>query len=164
MVEYRDGASVEDDPVTALDERNDDPDPDNDKVETRHDSDEMLSKSTDNAVQEDPSGPDPSDFPGQTINLEVAESTPSTGYVGMPVLTYDPTKKGQDPRTDVGGPDGSMFVFAEDHDSNRRTPTPVMVSYYDDMLSVGPRPTDRCRGRSGQVRPAGPQAGDASGR
>ncbi len=28
MVDYRDGASVENDPVTALDERNDNPDPD----------------------------------------------------------------------------------------------------------------------------------------
>ena len=27
MVDYRDGYSMEDDPVTALDERNDDPDP-----------------------------------------------------------------------------------------------------------------------------------------
>ena len=66
QVHYRDGASVVDDPVTALDERNDDlgiPTPqteqhkfpdrnDDDTVDnSHHNSDEMLSKVTDSAVQ-----------------------------------------------------------------------------------------------------------------
>ena len=135
-VEYRDGESVEDDPVTALDERNDMPNADGDtNIETDFDSDEMLSKRSDNAVQKDPSGPDPSEFPARTINLEVAETTPSTGYVGVPVLTYDPAKAEalQDQRVNVGGPDGSMFVFAEDHD--------VGDSSYYDNVTDGPSPS-----------------------
>ena len=153
MVEYRDGASVEDDPVTAHDERNDDPassgDDDipntgdtGDVVETRHDSDGMLSKSTSNAVQRDPATTDPSAFPAQTINLEVSESTPSTGYVGMPVLRYDPTKSkgGQDKRVNVGGPDGGLFVLAEDFDNPQDEETEGdfaangFAVYYDAML------------------------------
>ena len=62
------------------------------------------------AVQEDPDDPDPSDFPAGTIQIEIPETLPSTGYVGMPVLVRpDKERDGekQDPRTDVGGPDGS---------------------------------------------------------
>ena len=146
-VDYRDGESVEDDPVTALDERNDAPTgavladdstDDGTTIQTDYDSDEMLSKRTDNAVQKDPSGPDPSAFPGRTINLEVAETTPSTGYVGVPVLTYDRTKAEalQDPRVDVGGPDGSLFVFAEGHDLETDG-VPFTTSYYDGELTQG---------------------------
>ena len=155
MVEYRDGASVEDDPVTAHDERNDDPSTagaDNipgtgdtdDTVETQHDSDRMSSEATENAVQRDPATTDPSAFPAQTINLEVSESTPSTGYVGMPVLRYDPTKTedAQDKRIDVGGPDGGLFVLAEDFDNEGDDPTPGepftaggFAVYYDARLS-----------------------------
>ena len=109
IVSYRDGASVEDDPVTLLDERNDDlatvgpdghprtgdvEDPlnldlDDDVIETMHNSDETRSDTSENAVQKDPAGPDPSDFPTRTVNLSIPESLPSTGYVGAPVLTYD---------------------------------------------------------------------------
>ena len=119
MVEYRDGSSIVNDPVTLLDERNDMPNTDTDQqIETRYNSDEMQAKGTVGAVQEDPAGPDPSAFPDATIRLEVPESLPSTGYVGMPVLTYDPTKseKKQDPRVNVGGPDGALFTLAEDMD------------------------------------------------
>ena len=75
QVHYRDGASVVDHPVTALDERNDDPDTDtpteqhkfpgrNDDDTLDHNSDEMLSKVTDSAVQAlsgGPPTPDPDD-------------------------------------------------------------------------------------------------------
>ena len=160
MVEYRDGSSVVDDPVTALDERNNDPDgvndvfdldvaedgigvtDDDDRIETKHDSDETESKGTPNALQSDPEGPDPSAFPGGTIRLDVPESLPSTGYVGVPVLAYDPLKGvgKQDPRVNVGGPDGGLFVFAEDHDCEwRAADEPEALnyddSYYDNMLS-----------------------------
>ena len=159
MVKYRDGSSVVDDPVTALDERNNDPDGadeffeideaatapagDDSRIETRYDSDEMQSKGTPNALQSDPEGPDPSAFPDDTIRLEVPESLPSTGYVGVPVLAYDPLKgvRNQDPRVNVGGPDGGLFVFAEDHDCEWPAPaggeTPLLYdnSYYDIMLS-----------------------------
>ena len=143
IVSYRDGASVEDDPVTLLDERNDDlatvgpdghprtgdvEDPlgrDDDVIETMHNSDETRSDTSENAVQKDPAGPDPSDFPTQTVNLSIPESLPSTGYVGAPVLVYDAkveedeqhNAKLQDPRVNVGGPDAALFVFAEDFDN-----------------------------------------------
>jgi hypothetical protein len=143
-VEYRDGESVEDNPVTALDERNDAPldadlgdaEIDSGQIQTLYSSDKDRSTPTDNAVQKDPAGPDPSEYPAQTINLEVAEGTPSTGYVGVPVLTYDPTKTPsqqdqQDQRVNVGGPDGGLFVFAEDYDL-------AADNYYDAELSSDP--------------------------
>ena len=65
---------------------------------------------------------------------------PSTGYVGMPVLSYDPVKADgkQDPRVDVGGPDGGLFVFAEAHDCEwaataGESPLRFDDSYYDGM-------------------------------
>ena len=127
-VAYRDGESVEDDPVTALDERNDAPEgavladgstDDGSAIQTLYDSDRMLSKQSGAAVQQAPPSADPAAYPAMTINLEVAETTPSTGYVGAPVLSYDPTKaeSQQDRRVDVGGPDGALFVFAEDYDA-----------------------------------------------
>ena len=150
-VSYRDGASVVDDPVTALDERNDNPgtdateqhklqnltDADPPVLETgdnlHHNSDEMLTKVTDTAVQaphtEPGTGPgdettDPTG-PPSVIEIErtVPENTPSTGYVGMP-LTADEMPG---PMT---GPDAPVFVFAEDVDENQ--------NYYDDELSPSP--------------------------
>ena len=114
MVDYRDGASVIDDRVIALDERNDDPDtpateehkfrnmtdadpPELDQNDnTFHNSDKMLTKVTDTAVQA-PATDDTGTGPGDTttdptgppsvieIEREVPENTPSTGYVGMPL-------------------------------------------------------------------------------
>ena len=158
-VDYRDGASVEDDPITALDERNDDPDTPNiteqhklqnlqrdadgdlqldsdgnpqlDTSDTLfHNSDEMLTKGTDNAVQEE------SDDPGDgtrmptttTVRRSVSESTPSTGYAGDPI-------KGLGNLDTIGGPDGSLFVFAEDNDTSG---TGANDDYYDAELRPGP--------------------------
>ena len=146
MVEYRDGYSMTDDPITLLDERNDMPnveaDPqagitEDDDIETLYNSDEMQWKGSLGAVQEDPEGPDPSDFPDATIRIEIPETLPSTGYVGMPVLMYDPTKseKKQDPRVNVGGPDGALFTFAEDMDL-------VADDYYDSMLAAADAASD----------------------
>ena len=117
-VEYRDGWSVEDDPITSHDERNDDPDTDGTQ-ETDHDSDEMLTGRTENAVQAasggptdpDPTDPDtttPPDPTMQSFRTTVAENTPASGYVREPMslvdeLTYE-----------IGGADAQFFVFADD--------------------------------------------------
>ena len=122
-VEYRDGWSSVDNPITPEDERNDDPETDM-MEETDYDSDEMLGGPdgmgrTGNAVQTDPTTPtdpgptDPTD-PGtpdptmQSFSTTVAENTPGSGYVRAPAslnsdLTYE-----------VGGPDAEHFVFADD--------------------------------------------------
>ena len=49
----------------------------------------------------------------------------------MPVLPYDPTKSEdkQDPRVNVGGPDGALFALAEDVDLNTD-------NYYDAGLAT----------------------------
>ena len=115
MVEYRDGHNVTDDPVTVLDERNDDPstgtpdapvieqkkyapDVDGDGVITTterdetasldHNSDRDSSGVTDNAVQPDPDDPDAPTGPSTgvvRIDRMVYENVPSTGYVGVPI-------------------------------------------------------------------------------
>ncbi len=142
MVDYRDGASVENDPVTALDERNDDPETTPTPVEQHkfqdrnddgsvnegddlhHNSDTMLSTVTDNAVQADPDPTDGTDLPSTEViivDIEVAENTPSTGYVGMPLLDLGP-------RDTIGGPDGASFVFAENYDE-------ADDNYYDAVMT-----------------------------
>ena len=134
-VQYRDGASVEDHPDTAIDERNDDPATDASvTVETDHDSDRVLALGSRNAYQVagvpesrslmspglrassiDASG-------GGTITLTVPENTPSTGYAGLPIrgLGTSPTI-----RLSV---DSGPFVFAEDHDG-------ANDGYYDSGLA-----------------------------
>ena len=152
MVDYRDGASMDDDPVTALDERNDDPETDavteHHKFEIQgatppdtlfHNSDWMLDEGTENAVRTDPgSGTDPmmpslEDIP---VELMVYENVPSTGYVGTPLDYYDlryPDGQGGHAFRDTisGGLDGAFFVFAEDKDNM------VGDGYYDAMLVDG---------------------------
>ena len=151
MVDYRDGASVDDDPVTALDERNDDlgttPDEhEHHKFETQgttppdmlyHNSDLMRSKGTENAVRKAPddSGTGP-DTPSSDVVMKegmVYENVPSTGYVGIPLngLDYPDGKGGSETRDTIGGPDGESFVFAEDEDNA------VGDGYYDSMLVDG---------------------------
>ena len=132
-VRYRDGASVENDPVTALDERNDDPetgDTENKKFgsdasdNTAHNSDEMIEEGTVNAVQTDPDPPDDPDAPATGVVLMermVYENVPSTGYVGDPIEDLGD-------RDEIGGPDGTVFVFAEDWDDN------TGQGYYDEDL------------------------------
>ena len=96
-----------------IDERNDDPStPADSIVETDFDSDEALSAGTRNAVQSLPSGNAQSASSGlggapMTIDLELAENTPGTGYAGLPVA-------GLGMRRMTGGLDNGMFVFAED--------------------------------------------------
>ena len=155
MVEYRDGASVEDDPVTVLDERNDDPDTepveqhkltldqnddgvidDSDRTGDTldHNSDETRSKGTDNAVQAAPPPPPPP--PGTPVDVvaivtSVKENIPATGYVGIPL---DDLLKAIDkdmvlaPRDNIGGPDGAAFVLAEEKDL-------AADRYYDPALT-----------------------------
>ena len=127
MVKYRDGASIEDDPGTVFDERNDDPDtPSEVTIETGFDSDEVLSAVTRYAVQS-PNPSDPDSTPGHpaaspvAIDMEVAENTPGTGYAGLPV-------NGLGIRKTTGGLADGMFVFAEDHDARGE-------GYYDDALA-----------------------------
>ena len=166
MVEYRDGASQEDDPVTVLDERNDDPDTnedntniteqhkfpldansdgmidqtDRDADDLDHNSDEMLSKETDNAVQAAPViPPGPGDAPTEVITIEtsVMENVPSTGYVGVPLddllraIDKDLTLA---PRHTIGGPDGATFVFAEDNDTLTAADNDPVSTFYDEPL------------------------------
>jgi hypothetical protein len=129
MVDYRDGASIVDDPVTAADERNYDESGDlRDRDGTGGDpadgdTDERLSKGTDNAVQPDPDPPATTTTPVggvDTITRMVYENIPSTGYVGMPIEDLGP-------RNEIGGPDGATFVFAEMVDGPDST-------YYDAPL------------------------------
>jgi hypothetical protein len=117
-VEYRDGWSVEDDPITSHDERNDDTDTTN-GIQTNFDSDEMLTGRTENAVQTATGGPTEPEIPDpdtttppdptmQSFRTTVAENTPASGYVREPVslvgeLTYE-----------IGGADAQFFVFADD--------------------------------------------------
>ena len=146
MVEYRDGHSVTDDPVTVLDERNDMPNTatdegveqhkyptdtnDNGTIseaertadELFHNSDRTRSGVTDNAVQPDPDDPDAPTGPSTgvvRIDRTVYENVPSTGYVGVPIedLGYKiPGDTTEYMRDTISGPDGSSFVFAEDYD------------------------------------------------
>ena len=137
MVDYRDGYSMENDPVTALDERNDDflgtptiieqhklpDDPANPQVDTLdYNSDEMEEAVTDNAVQTDPgTGTGPGETPSTEpilVDRMVYENVPSTGYVGMPLGMLGA-------RDMIGGPDGASFVFAEDMDDS------VNLGFYD---------------------------------
>ena len=169
-VHYRDGASVVDDPVTALDERNDamdggtveqhkfqnltdgDPPALDANDQSFHNSDEMLEKVTDSAVQApagdtttidlgdtttDPTGP-PS-----VINIErmVPENTPSTGYVGTPLMASEM------PGT-MTGPDANLFVFAEDEDESND-------GYYDSDLQDTPDVMDKMGQLALAVTPAG---------
>ena len=150
-VHYRDGASVDDDPVTALDERNNDPGTDvvtehhkfpvdgtDDMLD--HNSDIMMSKGTDNAVREDPTGGTDPAMPSLgvvMIDRMVYENVPSTGYVGMSLndsqndLRYPDGEDGYAVRDTIGGPDVAFFVFAEDKDDT------VRDGYYDSMLVDG---------------------------
>ena len=152
MVDYRDGYSMENDPVTALDERNDDPGTDgifgtgdDAPIETRklvgnvvdtlfYNSDEMESAVTDNAVQTDPTG---GTLPDQMPSTEpilmdrmVYENVPSTGYVGIPLDMLGT-------RDMIGGPDGASFVFAEDMDDS------VDRGFYDSVLVGSDAPDDK---------------------
>ena len=68
-VKYRDGASVEDDPMTGSDERNDDPEtPSEVAIESGYDSDEVLSTASRYAVQ----FLDPADRPSTADRLDSA--------------------------------------------------------------------------------------------
>ena len=135
-VRYRDGASVVNDPVTALDERNDDPGTDDITEQHKfeitgtidalfYDSDRSLEEAAANAVRTDPDPSDDPDAPETGVILldrMVYENVPSTGYVGDPIEDLDS-------RFDtVGGPDGAVFVFAEDKDNT------IGQGYYDDQL------------------------------
>ena len=163
QVHYRDGASVVDHPVTALDERNDDPGTPgdteqhkfpgrNDDDTLHHNSDEMLSKVTDSAVQAlsgGPPVPDPDDTttapsgPPSVIDIQrmVPENTPSTGYVGIPLEMAVFADKDRMDRT-MTGADANVFVFAEHVD----TPDGE-EGYYDEALTPTPDAMDDKRGQ-----------------
>ena len=154
MVDYRDGYSMEDDPVTALDERNNAPgtpaaeqhkyqdlntenppvlDP-NDGL--FHNSDQMESKGTENAVQPDPSTVEPEPMPSTEPMLKdrmVYENVPSTGYVGIPLDMLGT-------RDTIGGPDGASFVFAENMDNT------LALGFYDSVM-VGSEDSDDKEGQ-----------------
>ena len=140
-VSYRDGASVEDDPVTALDERNDNPSTEavieQHRLQYRddsgaldaadslfHNSDEVSEGGTEYAVQAAPTAGVQFDGSGgrvEVLELTVPENTPSTGYVGTPL-------PGIGPNGAIQGIDASRFVLAEDMDDNGS-------AYYDSLLA-----------------------------
>ena len=147
-VSYRDGKSVMDDPVTALDERNDNPgtlavteqrrlrgDINDDLF---HNSDEMATSSTVNAVQPDPDPPGDGMTPDTgvvTIARMVYENVPSTGYVGAPIenlIVRNAAGAELANRHMIGGPDGDTFVFAEDEDQGQDGDA---STYYDEVLA-----------------------------
>ena len=147
MVSYRDGASVENDYVTALDERNDNPvtlaATEQHKFQNRaadgtpdtndslfHNSDNTLEDGTTNAVQTDPDpATDPEGPDTELVLLErmVFENVPSTGYVGDPL----PTPGARDT---IGGPDGATFVFAETEDGAATAGADAAGAFYDTEL------------------------------
>ena len=149
QVDYRDGASVEDDPVTILDERNDNPTTTDDTETSKltapaHNSDEIMGTTTDNAVQADPDpGNGDTGGPSTTvrkIERSVYENVPSTGYVGIPVDGLDYRAGGVTTTRDaIGGPDGATFVFAENEDGTADD------DYYDPVLApdADPDPADK---------------------
>ena len=160
MADYRDGASVEDDPVTALDERNDNPGTDNeteqhkfqdvdengdaDQDALHHNSDRMEMAVTDNAVQPDPDPGEDAEGPSTGVVMKsrmVYENVPSTGYVGDPIedvmykyagTTYE--------RNRINGPDGSSFAFAEANDDV--TQADDATAFYDSVLAPFPDEED----------------------
>ena len=73
------------------------------------------------------------------VQRTVAESTPSTGYAGDPI-------GGLGALDTISGPDGSLFVFAEDND----TPGTAAADddYYDDALRPDP---DLANDKAGQL-------------
>ena len=157
MVDYRDGMSVMDDPVTALDERNDHPGTDevlgtddDGTPQTNFESDEMTDAGTKNAVQPDPDPPGDGMTPAtgvEEMTRMVYENVPSTGYVGDPieglVIRNRTGTRVLADRDTIGGPDGDTFVFAEyvDHASDLADPTEetgYTYVFYDGVLA----PTD----------------------
>ena len=162
-VSYRDGKSVMDDPVTALDERNDDPGTpattEQHRLQDRtddgspdtgdnlfHNSDETREAGTTRAVQPDPDPPGDGMMPETgvvMIDRMVYENVPSTGYVGMPIdnlMVRNAAGAELANRHMIGGPDGDTFVFAEDNDADGST-------YYDEVLT----PTDDITDKAGQL-------------
>ena len=156
MVEYRDGKSVVDDPVTALDERNDDPETPNTTEQHRlqdrdedgnvvasdnlhHNSDETREAGTTRAVQPDPDPPGDGMTPDTgvvMIDRMVYENVPSTGYVGAPIenlMVRNSAGTVLANRHMIGGPDGDTFVFAEDNDDPPTGGDDRM--YYDVVLA-----------------------------
>ena len=162
MVDYRDGASVENNPVTALDERNDNPKtPSTEQhkfvIEGAsptdmlfHNSDKKLQKVADNAVQKGPDSDGPPLPPSAEpvlVERMVYENVPSTGYVGGPLmgLSYKDLNDATRFRDTIGGPDGASFVLAEDVDD----PTGGAGRMYYDM-ELAPDP-DIPRDKEGQL-------------
>ncbi len=147
---YRDGASVMDHPVTALDERNDSPETDPTPIETNHDSDMTAEGNTENAVQPDPDPPGDGMTPNTGVEemvRTVYENVPSTGYVGDPieglVIRNRTGTTVLADRDTIGGPDGDTFVFAEyvDHGddlADATEETGYTYVFYDGVLA----PTD----------------------
>ena len=132
-VSYRDGASLVDDPVTALDDRN--YDAAGTLIPDAGDTDEMESAGTANAVQPDPDPPTGGTMPDtgvEEMEISVYENVPSTGYVGMPIeglVVKNAADRVLANRDTIGGPDAATFVFADDVDGTDST-------YYDAPLRL----------------------------
>ena len=115
-VEYRDGASVEDDPVTTPgtdttnDERNNGgPDSETDTF----DSDVMLTMSTTKAVVATPAVNTAPEFSAGPIGREVSENTPGTAYVDYPVVAAN-EDLGDVITYTLGGPHERFFELLDE--------------------------------------------------
>ena len=112
-VTYRDGHNIEDDPVTPIiteDERN-----------AAEQQDRVVIMATENAVLlEAPRGPEvptvdgPPAFSSDDVEFEIPENTPSTAYVGSPVVAMDmeDDAAGTALTYDIGGPNANRFALA----------------------------------------------------
>ena len=121
---YRDGQNTEDDPVTpilTLDERDGD---DNASPPILADPNRVLIGKTANAVLEEaPGGPDMPfvdgfpEFGAGSYMYEVKENTPSTGYVGAPIVAMDDEDDAASVMLDydIGGPNSNRFALADAH-------------------------------------------------
>ena len=138
-VTYRDGASREDDPVTAtLDERDGD---DTANPVLDPDPDKQLIAKTMNAVSPEPDDGDTMETPNQapmfdpaSLRIEVPENTPSTGYVGSPVVAMDDS---EDVLTyELLGANVNRFALAPAEDADDTSVDEDEAYYHDTVMRM----------------------------
>ncbi len=135
-VTYRDGASIEDDPVTDVDER--DTTIDNTDTLATEPNDNALIGKTKNAVApmagDDDEEEDPNMAPTFTpaaVEIMVPENTPSTGYVGSPVVAMDDS---EDVLTyELIGPNVNRFALAPADDPDTAGINEAAAYYHESV-------------------------------
>ena len=141
-VTYRDGHNIEDDPVTPIiteDERDDE----------AAEQDRVVIMATENAVLlEAPRGPEaprvdgPPAFSEDAFVFEIPENTPSTAYVGSPVVAMDMEDDAATPPTaltyDIGGPNANRFALAPAYSIDDTPDTDAAYYANSVMRNTGP--------------------------